>query len=228
MQVNLTERNGSTSMGSPQRISLAERSLADLRLFVAGYTGRDREAVMRHIDELQAIGIAPPPDVPMYYELDRKLLTQTQVIAGSSSLASGAVEPVYMRLDGHDYFGIGSDHTDRELEAVDIAESKAKCGKPVGAEFVPVPSLEEVDIDSWRVVTTVDGVRYQDDALRTLLQPRDILSGLVAHFSGVTDFVCFGGTVPLLNGEFISGEHWEMALRYADGTAPLQLSYTVR
>ena len=33
-------------------------------VIVAGYTARDREAVMHHIDELAAIGIPPPPTVP--------------------------------------------------------------------------------------------------------------------------------------------------------------------
>ena len=41
---------------------------------VAGYTGRDRASVMHHIDELAAIGIPPPPTVPMYWKFPPWLL----------------------------------------------------------------------------------------------------------------------------------------------------------
>jgi hypothetical protein len=40
--------------------------LTDFYAVVAGYTGRDAAAVQHHIDELAAIGVAPPPSVPMF------------------------------------------------------------------------------------------------------------------------------------------------------------------
>ena len=43
---------------------------------IAGYTGRDRASVQKHIDELAHEGIAPPPEVPMWYEMPPAILTK--------------------------------------------------------------------------------------------------------------------------------------------------------
>ena len=51
-------------------------ALTDFDLVVAGYTGRDEASVKKHIDELAAIGVAPPETVPAFYELPASLATQ--------------------------------------------------------------------------------------------------------------------------------------------------------
>src|SRR5690606_30439461 len=50
------------------------------RAIIAGYTGRDRASVQAHIDELAAIGIPPPPQVPMFYPIPRELLTNDAAV----------------------------------------------------------------------------------------------------------------------------------------------------
>jgi len=94
------------------------------RLVVAGYTGRDEATVKAHTQELAAIGIPPPDSVPCFYELDPSLLTTAPVIEVDSKHTSGEVEPVLIRHGGKYYLGIGSDHTDRDLQRVDIEASK--------------------------------------------------------------------------------------------------------
>jgi hypothetical protein len=44
-------------------------------LVIAGWTGRERAAVERHIEELAAIGVARPPCVPCFYRVGANLLT---------------------------------------------------------------------------------------------------------------------------------------------------------
>src|ERR1700759_4527759 len=83
---------------------------------IAGYTGRDRAMVQKHIDELAHEGIAPPPEVPMWYEMPPALLTTGPQIEGTSAESSGEVEPIVMGIDGVLYLGIGSDHTARDVE----------------------------------------------------------------------------------------------------------------
>src|SRR5437588_13011976 len=44
------------------------------QVLLSGYTGRDRAHVLEHIQELERLGIAPPPRVPMVYEVPAELL----------------------------------------------------------------------------------------------------------------------------------------------------------
>ncbi|MFZ9679766.1 MAG: DUF2848 family protein, partial [Quisquiliibacterium sp.] len=56
------------------RLSRLEVSIE--RLVIAGWTGRDAQAVQHHIDELAAIGVPAPSSVPVYYRVAESLLTQ--------------------------------------------------------------------------------------------------------------------------------------------------------
>src|SRR5580704_12864046 len=102
-------------------------SLDAPRLIIAPYTGRNAAAVAAHIEELAAIGIPPPASVPAFFELDPRLVTSDPVITFAGSNTSGEVEPVVIRHNGRRSLGVGSDHTDRDVERTDIAASKAAC-----------------------------------------------------------------------------------------------------
>jgi hypothetical protein len=52
---------------------------------IAGYTGRNQEAVRRHVAELAAHGIAAPPRVPMVYAVTRDRGTIHRARLSSSS-----------------------------------------------------------------------------------------------------------------------------------------------
>ncbi|MEL6483080.1 MAG: DUF2848 family protein, partial [Pseudomonadota bacterium] len=43
--------------------------MSPLRCLVAGWTGRDPAKVAHHIEELAAIGVAPPSTTPLYYRV---------------------------------------------------------------------------------------------------------------------------------------------------------------
>jgi hypothetical protein len=40
------------------------------RLLLAGYSGRNRETVMKHINKLKEVGVPAPDSVPVLYEVD--------------------------------------------------------------------------------------------------------------------------------------------------------------
>lgn len=103
------------------------------QLIVAGWTGRNREAVDHHIEELAAIGIAPPSKVPLYYRVSANLLSQDNLVQVVGNTSSGEVEPLIIRSDKQHWLGLASDHTDRQLEAHSVAASKQACVKPVAA-----------------------------------------------------------------------------------------------
>ena len=104
-------------------------------LYVAGWTGRNKDAVDHHIEELAAIGIAPPSQVPLYYRVSNGLLTQAKNIDVLGETTSGEVEPLLMQKDGEIWIGLASDHTDRQLEAYSVAASKQACPKPIASEL---------------------------------------------------------------------------------------------
>ncbi len=111
------------------------------RLIVAGWTGRDPKAVQHHIDELATLGVAPPSQVPLFYRVSTSLLVQSPEIEVLGEATSGEVEPLLIRMKDQLFLGLGSDHTDRDLETVSVAASKQACPKPVADRLWRVDDL---------------------------------------------------------------------------------------
>ncbi|MHA6796265.1 DUF2848 family protein [Pseudonocardia bannensis] len=199
------------------------------RLIVAGYTGRDADAVAAHIAELAEIGVPPPATVPAFYDLDPALVTTEAVISVAGPASSGEIEPVVIRHQGRHYLGVGSDHTDRELEKSDIVGSKAACPKPLGGVVLELPTdLSSFDWDAVEATSEVDGEPYQRGVLAALRTPADVLARLAAALPDTDgDLVLFGGTLPLLTGRFVFGRDWALRLRLADGTV-LEHTYSTK
>lgn len=146
-------------------------------LVVAGWTGRDAAAVRHHIDELADLGVAPPSTVPLFYRCAPMLLTQAARIDVLGPDSSGEAEPLVLIADGQRYLGLGSDHTDRKLEAVSVAASKQICAKPVAADLW---RWEDVADHLDRIAITADihegdgWVPYQSGTLAAI-RPLDAL-----------------------------------------------------
>jgi 4-hydroxyphenylacetate 3-monooxygenase len=169
----------------------------------------------------------------VFYDLDPALLTTDDVVGVAGANTSGEVEPVLLRAAGHWYLAVGSDHTDRDLERDDIAASKAACPKPIGATVLALPDDPDAfDLDHVAAVSVVDGVTYQASSLAALLAPADVLGRMRIAMADDplatgADLAVFGGTTPLLDGAFVPGARWELALRLPDGT-DLAHSYEVK
>jgi len=148
-------------------------------LIMAGWTGRDPAAVQHHIDELGALGVEPPSAVPLYYPMDPALLAgPVEAIDVVGEATSGEVEAVLLSLADGLWVGLGSDHTDRALEATSVQLSKQLCRKPMAAELW---RFDEV-IDHWdqmilRAHIREEGQRvlYQEGALATVRRPEDLI-----------------------------------------------------
>jgi hypothetical protein len=102
-------------------------------LVVAGWTGRNVDALEAHIRELEAIGVKRPKSVPIFYRVAASLLTTANEIQVMADKSSGEVEFVLYALDDGMWLGVGSDHTDRKAETVGVTLSKQMCAKPVGS-----------------------------------------------------------------------------------------------
>lgn len=106
---------------------------------IAGWTGRDPVARDKHIAELEAVGIARPASTPIYYRVAARRLTTEDSIEVSGGDSSGEVEFVLIGWQGRIFVGVGSDHTDRKVEAYSVTVSKQMCDKVVA------PTLWELD-----------------------------------------------------------------------------------
>ncbi len=165
--------------------SLADDSsatvVADIQsLIIAGWAGRDLDAIEHHIEELAALGVPRPSAVPLYYRVTSNQLTQSSNVQALGTSSSGEVEVFVFTVDGTMYVSLASDHTDRKLEAYGVAESKQACVKPVATtawRFDDVVEYwDELVIRSW-IEENGDQVLYQEGTLDSLRLPQDLIEG---------------------------------------------------
>jgi hypothetical protein len=148
-------------------------------LVMAGWTGRDQAAVRQHIDKLGPLGVPPPSRTPLFYRMDPALLCTATSIDVLGEDTSGEVEAVLIALADGLWVGLGSDHTDRAMEAHGVAISKQLCRKPTA----PVLWRFDEIAGHWDQLVLrahiTEGVRtlYMEAALATVLHPGDLIRG---------------------------------------------------
>lgn len=180
-------------------------------LVIAGWTGRNVEAMEAHIRELEALGIARPKTTPIYYRVAAPLLTTADEIQVSGPHSSGEVEAIFFRLDGELWVGVASDHTDREAEKVNVSLSKQMCHKPVAPtlwRFADVRDhWDRLMLRSW-AHTGGDRQAYQDGPVTTMRDPEE----LIENYGGLPDDAAmFCGTLAV-HGGIRPADAFEMAL----------------
>lgn len=204
------------------------------RMVNAGYVGRNRKAVMAHIEELARVGVAPPPSVPMIFPVLSQNITTSDQIEVVSRKTSGEVEYVLLMDKGIMYVGVGSDHTDRDLESYSIVQSKQVCPNVLSAEVWPYEEVKGVwdrlMIESWvRDGADKEEALYQSAPLGAIISAEE-MTGLISSrvAGGVTDgMVIYSGTVPVLTGEMICGTHFRCALTDPGSGRSLHCGYAV-
>ena len=202
-----------------------ERVFAPTALVVIGYAGRDRAAVEHHIDELAALGVPRPASIPLFMVFPPGLITQTPSITVAGSQTSGEAEIVVV-VDGDEAFvTVGSDHTDRALEAVDIVASKAVCPKLVGVAGWATSALEGLWDDLSLRSRIAGDVLYQHGSATANLPPLELVSAIPWATRPPRCFVAFTGTVPVI-GDIRTSSEFGAELS-GPGLLPLELSYRV-
>jgi hypothetical protein len=162
-------------------------------LVIAGWTGRNREAIEHHIDELAAIGVPRPSTVPLYYRVGVGCLTQTQSIQVVGNNTSGEAEPVLLAMPDGLWLTVGSDHTDRSAETYSVALSKQLCPKVIAKQawrFEDVRGhADQILLRSWIVELQSDRmpgagprVLYQDGSLAAIRPLESLINGYAEAF----------------------------------------------
>ena len=179
------------------------REITIERAIVAGWTGRDPEAVEKHIRELEELGVARPASVPIYYRVAATRLTTATTIEVSGGDSSGEVEFVLLQAFGQLWVGVGSDHTDRKVETYNVTVSKQMCEKPVAPTFWAFRDVaDHWDSLKLRSFITESGERvaYQDGGVTAMRAPLDLIRGYVGKDALPENSLMFCGTVAAKGG----------------------------
>jgi hypothetical protein len=196
-------------------------------LIYAGYTGREKQTVLAHIEELKKLGVEPPETVPTMAALPSYLISTSTTIEVTSASTSAEAEVALLLQKASLRVGIASDHTDRDLEGYDMQVSKLVCPKVVGSDFW---AYDEV-ADHWD--SLVLGSYLYSGAEKQLYQKAPLSALLPAEYwrEKLKQFVALRGTVllltgtvPLLGGKVIYADKYELFLQ--DPVLERELTHT--
>jgi hypothetical protein len=174
------------------------------QLVIAGWTGRDTEAMEHHIRELEALGVKRPAATPMFYRVSSDRLTTQAHIEASGRTSSGEVEFLLVRSGGQTYVGVASDHTDREVETYGVTVSKQMCEKPCATVLWRLEDIEpHWDRLVLRSYANIGGekVLYQQGPVTTMRAPSDLVARFAdagGRFEDGTAMLC--GTLAAIGG----------------------------
>ena len=210
-------------------IDQSPRELLINRTYCIGYTGRNKDKVYEHIKELAEIGVPEPAEVPMLYPVSAYTLNQSNDIQVIGDKTSGEAELVLVFDQDEVLLTIGSDHTDRGLETVDINKSKQVCDKPIGTEAWYITDVlnhwDELIIRSEQQIEN-EWVLYQENPVSSIISYEEIISFLEKKDVSLTNTVVFAGTVPLIDG-FKYGQAFKMRIIDPVRNKNIEASYTV-
>jgi hypothetical protein len=184
--------------------SVQRHSIRVERLVIAGWTGRDSEAVAAHVRELEEVGVKPPSSIPVFYRAGVDTLTTLPSIEVVGAESSGEVEAVFLSDGSEIFVAVGSDQTDRKVESYSIAVSKQMCPKPISQQVWRYADVadhwDQLVMRSWAVFG-VDRRLYQDGSASNLLHPE----ALFQRFTDGTPILppataMYGGTLSAIGG----------------------------
>jgi len=145
---------------------------------IAGWTGRNVEALEKHIVELEELGVPRPSTVPCFYRVSTEGFTNGENLQFLGGTSSGEVEFVLIGTDDGMLIGVGSDHTDREVETYSVPVSKQMCAKPVSPQVWRyddvVDHFDDLILRAW---ATEDGEKklYQEGGVTAMRPPEELI-----------------------------------------------------
>jgi hypothetical protein len=206
------------------------RSLNVTRVYNLGFTIRDKEKQQAHIDEVDGVHVPWPPRLPIIFPIAAWATITSEDVPVQYATTSGEIEIVTVVDNGELFVGVGSDHTDRELEKTDIPWAKQVTPN------VLAPTLwrwSEVK-DHWDEVlleSTVDSgsgpVLYQQAGVKEFWTPQEMVDSVqdrIVHVPGVQVF--YSGTVVSVNHKLDFGHVFRM--RMIDPVLKREIDFTYR
>ncbi len=189
------------------------------RMINAGYVGRNKAAVQSHIDELAEEGVPVPKSIPMIFPVLSRNITTSDRIEVLGDKTNGEAEFAVLFGGGRILIGVGSDHTDRELETFSISMSKQVHENVISKTVWDLADVQdhwdELELRSW---TTAEGsdeeVLYQVAKLRSIISVTDLISLVTERLkdNAKEGLVIFSGTVPIVNEKMLYGNYFRCEL----------------
>ena len=198
----------------------------------AGFTGKNQEEVRHHLDELAEKGIEVPDSTPTLYPVVPCALSKESAMEVFGEETSGELEYVlFFKNDKEVYVGLGSDHTDRNLEEFHIPRSKQICPNIVTNVVWPLSEIQ----DHWdslvmrcSVVKDNEEILYQEGELGLLLNPAELIDFVKGKINGPLDgTVIYSGTFKMLTDEFVFADRFSGELVDERLNRKLVFSYDV-
>ena len=196
-----------------------------------GYAARDSTGAQKHVDDMRALGMPAPSRLPAIFPVPADRVRTAGELTVSGDDTYGEVEFALVNTDHGWLVTIASDHTDLEVETVNMAKAKASSPDVVGDT-------------AWRLDEV--GEQWDDCVLRLWGQNPDgteelVQSGKVGHLLPPADMqrilaersaTTLGpGTVILsgtLDGEPTPGKvAWRAELEDPHSGRKLELAYSL-
>lgn len=195
-----------------------------------GFTGRNDEEVRKHIDELEAEGITTPDVFPVVYPKPNHLLSTGGAIDVISGTTSGEAEFVLFFQGEETYVGVGSDHTDRELEQKDIVLSKTVCPNIVSESVWRISDIadhwDRLELRSW---TGSERNLYQETTLEAIRSPAALFDLIEERTTAQPEGTAvFSGSVGTETDEFVYSDVFTVELRDPVLERTLKVEYTLQ
>lgn len=195
-----------------------------------GFAGRDQAKVQEHIDELRAIGVECPTETPVIYPTAGYLATTSDTVQVVGEDTGPEVEFVFAPYQDRLLVGLASDHTDRDLEKVNINKSKQVCPKVLSTVFWDYEDVKEhwdkLVLKSWIGVERGEEV-YQDSPATALMSVEDLLERTKKDYEVKPGTIVLSGTVPVIGGDMATPEHFAAALVDPVVKREIRMAYSV-
>ena len=171
------------------------------RLINGGFAGRNQEQVRKHIQELAELGVPSPQETPVFYPLlaDKLSIESELEVIGNGN--SGEVEFIILYAKDGLFVGVGSDHTDRELEKMSIIKSKQVYANIMSPNVWSYDDIiehwDDIEMRSW--LGPNKEVLYQEGKLNQLMRPEDLMAKAEALVDdSMEGTVLYSGTLATL------------------------------
>ncbi len=191
-------------------------------VFNAGYAGRDSAQVKHHVDELAALGVPAPDNVPSLYPLSNLLARQDRLVQVPHGRTSGEAEWALIVGETPDDLLVTAacDHTDRALEVHGVAWSKQSAPDLIGDLAWRWSEVAD-DFDSFtlRAWVTHQGSQelISEGSPAELLSPSYWIDRLDDAGLLRPGTLLLSGTIPMIEGVDQFAEGWRVELTDPSG-----------
>lgn len=188
------------------------------KLVNAGRSGRDTEAVKKHMEELRKSGINVGHEFPIFWpKTPDRVTTSSKFEVLPKTVSSGEVEFALLVDKNTIYVGVGSDHTDRGIQETDLVAAKEIYYNVLAPKVWIYEEVkeywDELVMRSW-VKEGENCKLYQEGKLVGILKPEKILEEVKLRVgNNLNGLVVFSGTFPTLSGKLSYSSYFEVELR---------------